>query len=453
MTDTRSSISEVEESNSSLPPVPQEQAFLETYFLTISQFAYDKAKESADKEKDARKNTYGTTWGQMLFALSHLATAEKTYSSLLFLGQKWFGRKDSLRTSYSQLYTELRKIENIGKHAMGGTAPQLEELLAHLCGQLCQYIHARQDIMDFYEMLSSQGGQRSDINYCDLVNTITERTQRHSKSFHHPILSPLKTSITQEFDCLQTLLQAELEMSQWKFLQSLFKLHDVNTKLEAWGIPQLMKEQPKKRLSSPSHKTPPVPPLYQWLIKYKDALMSKFSLYFHEILSKQAPVVEIKSLLSKLRVDYYSKFVSFHKKSDAFNISLVFHVSGCEDTYKGHGYHHPESVFEPATGLDSYPAVVSYPHDRPANHWPNVVMLMTSRQPELSTPDRLVYFYDKHFQSTYYISKVDVRMTLVIIYDTKKNEKDSYVNAFMTEMSSQLRSNKSFASLKPGSRS
>ncbi|XP_070533173.1 KICSTOR subunit 2-like isoform X2 [Ptychodera flava] len=387
----------------------------------------------------------------MLVALSQLATAEKTFVSLMFLSAKWFARKDTLRTTYTTLLGDLKKIEELGKNAMGGTAPQFEELLAHLCGQLCQYIKARQDIMDFYEQLSSLGSHRTDINYCDVVNIMTEHSQKHSKSFHHPILSPLKTSINQEFDCLQLLLQAEMEMSQWKFLPALFKLHDVTTKLDTWGISQLIKETKKKHSSS--SKTAAVPPIYQWLVKYKNALMSKFSLYFHEVLSKQAPPGDVKSLMSKLPVDYYAKFIAFHKKTDALNISLVFDLQGCEDTYKGHGYHHPEFLFDRPTGLDSYPAIVSYPNERPANHWPNVVMLMTSRMTELSSHDRVLYFYDKQFQTTYYISKVDVRMTLVIIYDTKKNEKDSYVNTFMTEMSSQLRSNKLFASLKPGSRS
>ncbi|XP_006818351.1 KICSTOR subunit 2-like [Saccoglossus kowalevskii] len=409
-------------STSSLESVSQEQAFLETYFLALSQFAYDKAKEYADKERDSRKNTYGSTWGQMLFALSHLATAEKTYSGLLFLGQKWFGRKDSLRTSYVSLLNELHKIENIGRLAMGGTAPFLERLLSHLSGQLCQYVQARQEFMDL-----------------------------HSKNFHHPILSPLKSSVSLEFDLLLVLLQAEVDISQWKFLQSLLKIHEAHSKSEPWRTLLRPKEAKKKMPSS--HKLHANPPLYLWILKYKDALVSKFSLYFHEVLSKQAPIGDIKTVMSKIPTDFYTKIVSFHKKTDAFNISLVFNVRGCESTYTGHGYHHPEALFIPVTGLDSYPAVVSYPNDRPISHWPNVVMLISSKISELESHDRILYFYDKNFQSTYYICKVDNKMMLVLLYESKKNEKDSHVNTFMSEMSSQLRSNKLFASLKTGSKS
>ena len=79
------------------PPVSREQAFLETYFECLSQFAFDKARESCDKEREQR-SLPGSVWGQMIGCLTQLALAEKTYASLQFLRQKLFGsHKDNLK--------------------------------------------------------------------------------------------------------------------------------------------------------------------------------------------------------------------------------------------------------------------------------------------------------------------------------------------------------------------
>ena len=47
-----------------------------------------------DREKDGRRTPPGSMWASLMSALSLLAMAEKTYTSLTFLGQKWFGRRD-----------------------------------------------------------------------------------------------------------------------------------------------------------------------------------------------------------------------------------------------------------------------------------------------------------------------------------------------------------------------
>ena len=62
-----------------------------------------------------------------------------------------------------------------------------------------------------------------------------------------------------------------------------------------------------------------------------------------------------------------------------------------------------------------------------------------------------IYFF-QGVQSTYFISHADPRVAIVVIYETKKSEKDSYVNNFLLELSSQLRCVKLFSNLKPGSR-
>ncbi|KAI8518613.1 PREDICTED: UPF0536 protein C12orf66 homolog isoform X1 [Branchiostoma belcheri] len=447
----------VQVSQSSLPPVSIEQAFLETYFHALSQFAYDKAKEVAEKDRDSRKTNYGSTWTSLLNSLSHLAMAEKMYASLGYLGQKkWFSGRESLRSTYSSLLTELRKIEDTGRQAVGGTAPSLEKLLAHLCGQLSSFVAARLETMDFYETLCSMGSSRV-IGYAEVAVNLAAIIQRHSKSFHHPILTPLKTSFSDELSILYHLLQAQADMAVWCFLPALLHLHEAHSKLNSWGaIVQMAKEQSQKKgfelFGSTSTKVPQVPPLHQWLLSFKAALVSKFSLYFNETLSKQSSPPEMKTLLAKTSCDYMAKFATFLRKSDATNLSIVLDTRGLEETYKGHGYHHPAAKLEPPKGLDSYPAIVSVPGERPQHHWPNLIMIMNNNAAEMNTMERIVYFYDKAFQSTYYMIRIEPKMTLVVIFETKRAEKDSYVNTFLTEISSQLKNNKLLLNLKPGSK-
>ena len=75
----------------------------------------------------------------------------------------------------------------------------------------------------------------------------------------------------------------------------------------------------------------------------------------------------------------------------------------------------------------------------------------------------MLYFYDieplKGFlqssftlqlENTYYLLKIDPQMTLVVIFERAKMEKDPQISGFLLEMASLLRCTKIFASLKPG---
>lgn len=434
----------------------KEESYLQTYFQFLSQFAFDKAKDVMDKEKEIHKASFGSSWALMVHSLIQFSVAEKTYMSLGFLEQKWFGRaKDTLRNSYFVLLGEFRRIEDTVKQqehyvlGLPGPMVEFELLLSHLCGQLCEYIRARQKTMDFFEQISTMGTNKN-MNYEDLVDVIQEIIHVHSKNFHHPILANLKSSFTCECDVINHLLQSQILMSQAQFLPTLLQLNQAHSKLTSWGSASQAKETTKKSMFGQSSKTVSTwPALYQWLLRYKSLLVAKFSLYFYDVLSKQTTPVEMKSLSAKNVEDYSAKVIAFQKKTDAFNISLVLDTQGIQHVYKGPGYHHPDKHFEPLTGLESYPAIYSYPGEHPASHWPNVVMMISDRPIET---DRVTCIYDKGVQSTYFITCADPRIYLVVIYESKKSEKDSSVNNFMLDLSSSLRCVKHFTSLKPGSR-
>ncbi|XP_010213216.1 PREDICTED: UPF0536 protein C12orf66-like isoform X1 [Tinamus guttatus] len=164
-------------------PVPVEQAVLETFFSHLGIFSYDKAKDNVEKEREANKSA-GASWLALLAALAHLAAAEKAYHSMTFLGQKlggqsFFSRKDSIRTIYTSLHNELKKVVATGRNALGGTAPHLEELLSHLSEQLCFFVQARMEIADFYEKMYTLSTQKF-INSEELVNILESILKKYS---------------------------------------------------------------------------------------------------------------------------------------------------------------------------------------------------------------------------------------------------------------------------------
>ncbi|XP_062347961.1 KICSTOR subunit 2 isoform X3 [Cinclus cinclus] len=404
-------------------PVPVEQAVLETFFSHLGIFSYDKAKDNVEKEREANKSA-GSSWLALLAGLAHLAAAEKAYHSMTFLGQKlggqsFFSRKDSIRTIYTSLHNELKK--------------------------------ARMEIADFYEKMYTLSTQKF-INSEELVNILESILKKYSSRFHHPILSPLESSFQLEVDVLLHLLKAQAQISEWKFLPSLVNLHSAHTKLQTWGqIFEKQRETKKHLFGGQSQKAVQPPHLFLWLMKLKNILLAKFSFYFHEALSRQTTASEMKTLTAKTNPDYFGKISSFIRKYDAVNVSLIFDNRGSE-SFQGHGYHHPHSYREAPKGVDQYPAVVSLPSDRPVMHWPNVIMIMTDRTSDLNSLEKVVHFYDDKVQSTYFLTRPEPHFTIVVIFESKKSERDYHFISFLNEISHSLKNSKAFASLKPGSK-
>ncbi|KAK1169181.1 KICSTOR complex protein C12orf66-like [Acipenser oxyrinchus oxyrinchus] len=442
-------------SDSHLTPVPVEQAVLQTFFSQLGIFSYDRAKDYVEKEKESSK-TAGASWASVLAALAHLAAAEKAYHNMTFLGQKlggqsFFSRKDSIRTIYTSLHNELKKVVMTGRNAVGGTAPHLEELLSHLSEQLCYFIQARMEIADFYEKMYSLSSQKS-VNSEELVSTLESVLHKYSSRFHHPILSPLESSFQLEVDVLTQLLKCQAQISEWKFLPSLLNLHSAHSKLHNWGqIFEKQRETRKHLFGGQIQKAVQPPHLFLWLLKFKNILLAKFSFYFHEALSRQTTLSEMKTVTAKTAPDYFGKISSFIRKYDVVNVSLIFDNRGSE-SFQGHGYHHPHSYREAPKGVDQYPAVVSLPNDRPVMHWPNVIMIMSDRAADLNMLDKVVHFFDDKVQSTYYLTRPEPHFTIIVIFESKKSEKDSHFISFLQELSSSLKNSKPFSSLKPGSK-
>jgi len=417
----------------------KEEQFLSSYFNSLAQSSFDKAKELVDKDRDNGKNQNGI-WHYLMGTLSQLAVTEKSYMSLLFLVPKSFLRKEnSLKISYESLRMECKRTEEFSN------STSLDLLVVHLLGQLAQFLSSRLDLIEFYEKLSTFGIKQSNLE--DLVPQIHYLSETSSAKFHHPLMSPLKTIFTYECEILMGLLDANVEMASWNYLPALLKINETRTKLEAWA--KIFNAKETRRLGL--FKTPQSPQLYQWLMKFKCLSVSKFTLYFHEVLTKYATPQDMKILCAKQSLDYVNLIQTFQRKADARAVSLILDVNGLE-CFRGAGYVHPNKPFEVPKGLDSFPCIFTSPEKsiREIPYWPSVIMILADRIQELSNYEKLVYIFDHRVQRTYFLQRIEPRLTLVVIFETKRLEKETYITNFMNEITQQLRGTRIFGWLKVG---
>ena len=138
-------------------------------------------------------------------------------------------------------------------------------------------------------------------NLDDLLPQIHQLSETSGMKFHHPVMAPLKTVFSYECEILMHLLVANVEMASWNYLQALLKINETQAKLDTWAKVFQLKEA---RRGLGLFKTPSSPQLFQWLVKFKCLSVSKFTLYFHEVLSKYSTPQDMKTLCAKQSLDY-----------------------------------------------------------------------------------------------------------------------------------------------------
>ena len=433
------------------PPISHECAFLENYFYFIAQFQFDTAHEFAEKERTSPLDPKAPLWNGLLNSLITFANAEKGYFAMGFVEKRIFNR--TLKPIFLNLSNEYMML------ITSTTRPHKNEALVHeLCKQLNQFVQARLKMIDFYEyFIKCKWSNVRNTN--EIMSAIQEVNHMFQKAFHHPVLDPLKGGFNFETEIIACLLTAEYKLCEWEFLESLLTLQECHSKLRDWRMvgpstsvkEQLLSSFKYSFFAKSSKKQNETPSLYQWLQLFHCHLLSKFSLYFYTTLNNQAASPDLKGSLSKNSIDYIAKMTNFQRKTDAYSVSLILDTSSKENVYKGHGYFMDNTLVDPPTGINSYPSVVSIPENIPKEHWPNIISMLTDSRMTESNPassEKVCHIFDARLESTYFWIKVDVRMTLVVVYKMKKKEKDSYINNFMLEMRANLGHEKLFQMLK-----
>ncbi|KAF7403275.1 hypothetical protein HZH68_006069 [Vespula germanica] len=422
-----------------------EEEFLNNFFTQVTQLCSDKAKELVEKERESCRQTQMGPWGMLLMTLPQIAFTERSYADLGFLHtkNKGFLRKDnSLKTVYESLKSDLRRLEEMtrGTNAIGA-------IVAEVSSQLYQFIVARIQLIDFYEKMHSMSINNKVMKYQELLQSINTIVQTHSLSCSHLALTAIKTTLTLECEILVQLTEAHIEIQHWRFLPTLMALFGAQTRMSAWERTLQSKESWKLGFGATFLKANQQPALYQWLVKLKNAILAKCSLYFHTTLSQQATPGEMRSIMSKQSVDYYHKIQSFQRKHDVVAVLIVFDSRGMKDS--GPGYRHSGRKSEVS---EEFTVVVSCPYaftQKPLIHWDNIQNKIRERYAELLTMDKIIYAKSLRDLCTYALYNMDPKMTLVTIYETEKQkDKERHVSTFMSDMCTQIKCNKIYESLK-----
>ncbi|KAJ8970783.1 hypothetical protein NQ317_003497 [Molorchus minor] len=349
---------------------------------------------------------------------------KKSYIEIGFLQTKHksFLRKDnSLRSVYESMKNDLRKLEDNCKHSV------LDKRVQNYCQNITQFLNARINLIDLYEKIYSMGLNKQ-LRYIEILNQIENLIQRNALGFTDISMTPVRAVFSLECEILDQIFKALTELQRLQFLPSLALIHGAHTRLNAWESKMQNREIWKLGIV---FKNNPLPALFQWFQKLKGAVLSKFSLYFHGTLAQQTTPNDMRHLSSKLQHDHYQKMVAFQKKYDSACVILLSDNQVSCDT----------------TDYDSFPIIVSYPPRSPPQ-LDMILKMISETSSELQNMDKIIYKFSSQEQCTYILTTVEPNIYLVILFETKKSEKDAFISNFVTELCTNLRCTKLFICLK-----
>lgn len=311
-----------------------------------------------------------------------------------------------------------------------------EELISHFCHQLQNFIQARLDMIDVYEKLIETSNKKY-TSVDGIAFRLSMLCRQYHKYFHHPLLAPIKEGMTLECESLMTLIRATIDMQHWRFLPTLYDLQDAQTKLNYWAASTFNKEASRRRFKV--SKTQTAPKLYEWLCKFREFLVAKFTLYFHATLSKNFPLSNFKSCCSKLSLDYYAKLSNFQRKIDALFITLMYDVSNEKD-FRGLGYNFPSRDYQQPQGKNTLQPMVVIPAEGRSklNSLQAEIYMIVMTNQQLMIKEGYYQFHDNIKRFTYSLTKPDSNVVLVIVCEGQRADRDAHMRAFSLEITNQF---------------
>lgn len=310
-----------------------------------------------------------------------------------------------------------------------------EELISHFCKQLQNFIQARQDMIDIYGKLTEASSQKY-TSVDGIAFRLSMLCRQYHKYFHHPLLEPIKEGMTLECESLMTLIKATIDIQHWRFLASLCDLQDAQSKLNYWAACTFNKESTRRRFKV--SKTP-APRLYEWLCRFKDFLIAKFSLYFHSVLSRNFPPANFRLACSRLSVDHHAKLVSFQRKTDALFVALLYDVSNEKD-FRGFGYNFPSRDYQLPQGKSTLQPMLVIPQEGKAklSGLQAEVYMIVVTNTDILIKDGHYKFHDNIKKLTYHLTKPDVNVVFMVVCEGQRTDRDSTIRTFSIEFANQF---------------
>lgn len=222
----------------------KENAILDSYFVYISNFSHDKAKEVVEKERDVARVSSGSSWSQLVSVLINLSNVEKTYHSLTFLiprsGSVFLRKDPSLKSVYQSLIVDCRNAMEAGP-----TSDRRSET-SQVCDDLARIFQVRARMTDIYERLCNLTQQAFltetfSVEIPSLTTILTELKKNKSK-----VLASWLLVLRYEVEVMLDFLTLILTMQDFNFFDSIILLQRAGETLNKWDeVVQVRGSHPK----------------------------------------------------------------------------------------------------------------------------------------------------------------------------------------------------------------
>ncbi|XP_065843619.1 KICSTOR subunit 2-like [Oscarella lobularis] len=343
-------------------------------------------------------------------------------------------------TSYERVESELKIMLDIFRQQ---NDDGFHLKLAHLCQQLTRFVGIRLTLLQHFFSLSQLGSEGKWIDFQIEMSRLEKlKYVRGELSVVPSPMQVLGSTVKNEIICLEMLIDSQLKISSWRYMEAMMALSSCKAALLAWNPPQTVQA---KKISWASHvKYPGETNLHLWMRMFHNALIAKATLYFHNSLLPHSMTPSLETKLPP-ELNYYTRLSQFQKQTSANHVAIVLDTNRLDSVYQGHGYHLPNdaSVAKP-TGVQAYPAILTIPSEIARQHWPTIVSLLTGKPFEAT-----VNPFQIHDKDTLYIAcKIDAHMYLVMMYSTRKPPKETPVVSFLSDFVPTLRNAKHYMQIK-----
>ncbi|CAH8520669.1 unnamed protein product [Schistosoma turkestanicum] len=270
----------------------------------------------------------------------------------------------------------------------------------------------------------------------DILNQLSVTENELTKVFVH-VSQPIKLEVI----VLCELFKAQIAISDLMFLESLLSLNRAKDHID-----KLRKLFYSKGIASSSKQLP----LVAWLECFYTHLLSKYTLYWFEILVRSASNVhEIEETANSENLNLVANITKFQRESNALNISLLFDTTCQSFPFLGHGYVLRGSVGDAPKGIESIPPIFNAPLGSslsPVDIY-TIVMQINSTLHLSGDDDKMDisevlkqprYVYDEKLNHTYYIKKLECRVFLALVYEGLKSHKDKLINEFISMLTDTI---------------
>ncbi|XP_023332425.1 KICSTOR complex protein C12orf66 [Eurytemora carolleeae] len=262
--------------------------------------------------------------------------------------------ESTLKHLYETMICELERLLECNE------AVEAEDIITHLSTDLGVILKGRLKSMDVYEKLNNS----NKLTVYTELQVVLRFISKTVKDVHSVAVDGWKQVFYLEIGILYDSVQMCISMGNCDFYNSTTFLQSLTDKLSTWA--EILSTRETRKLSFATSLLRGVsgqsePHLYTWFYKLKAALLSKFSIYFYSVLLNQSGG-DMRALTSKLPVDHPNRLISFHRRTDALTVCIVFDGTGLSG-FRGPGYFFQTDRREGGspTGLELFPAVFYHP--------------------------------------------------------------------------------------------